>query len=60
MQLRRCRTRETLDKVIEHNSYRLSDTALMTFISAADHRLAEITMGKLYDRVPAGVWTHIR
>lgn len=60
MQLRRCRTRETLDKVIEHNSHRLSGTALMTFISAADHRLAEITMGKLYDRVPAGVWTHIR
>ncbi|MBN0196805.1 transcriptional regulator, partial [Pseudomonas aeruginosa] len=25
-----------------------------------DHRLAEMTMGKLYDRVPPGVWKFVK
>ncbi|HBU3559339.1 TPA: transcriptional regulator, partial [Klebsiella pneumoniae] len=25
-----------------------------------DHRLAEMTMGKLYDRVPSGVWKFVK
>ncbi|MDX7315698.1 Hha/YmoA family nucleoid-associated regulatory protein, partial [Escherichia coli] len=24
-----------------------------------DHRLAELTMNKLYDRVPASVWNYV-
>ncbi|RRM89058.1 hypothetical protein DU292_12020 [Escherichia coli] len=27
--------------------------------SAVDHRLAELTMNKLYDRVPASVWKYV-
>ncbi|EIY5107307.1 transcriptional regulator, partial [Klebsiella quasipneumoniae] len=27
---------------------------------AVDHRLAEMTMGKLYDRVPPGVWKFVK
>lgn len=60
MQLRRCRNPETLEKVIEHIRYGLSDAELLPFDSAADHRLAEITMGQFFDKVPASVWKHVR
>lgn len=58
--LRRCKTIETLEKVIELNRYRLSNKDITTFYGAADHRLAELTMKRLYDRVPASVWYFIR
>lgn len=60
MRLRRCRSIETLEKVIEKNKYELSDVELVVFYSAADHRLAELTMNKLYDKVPPTVWKYIR
>ncbi len=34
------------------------DTLLIT--SLRDHRKAELTMKKLYDKVPASVWTFVR
>ncbi|MEN4536640.1 hemolysin expression modulator Hha [Pantoea agglomerans] len=60
LQLRRCQNRATLEKVIEHNSYKLGGEALTSFIAAADHRLAEIITGRLYDKVPASAWTYVR
>nr|WP_208952237.1 hemolysin expression modulator Hha [Rahnella sp. ChDrAdgB13] len=60
MKLRRCRTRETLEKVIEHTRHKLTDIELEAFNSAVDHRLAEITMNRLYDKVPASVWQFVR
>lgn len=52
MRLRRCQTIDTLERVIEKNKYELSDNELAVFYSAADHRLAELTMNKLYDKIP--------
>lgn len=60
LKLRRCTCLETLEKVIENNRYKLTDNELEKFNSAADHRLAELTMNKLYDKVPASVWRHIK
>ncbi len=60
MRLRRCSCLETLEKVIEHNRYNLADSELEAFNSAADHRLAELTMNKLYDKIPASVWQYVR
>ncbi|TCL04113.1 MULTISPECIES: HHA domain-containing protein [Sodalis] len=60
MRLRKCRTLETLERVIEKNKYELSDDELEIFNSAADHRLAELTMDKLYDKVPVSVWKYVR
>lgn len=60
LHLRRCRSRDTLEKVIEHNSYKLNGFDLNMFMIAADHRLAEIITGKLYDKVPASVWSYVR
>jgi hemolysin expression modulating protein len=60
LKLRRCTSRETLEKIIEKNSYQLSAHELEYFNSAADHRLAEIIMGKLYDKIPAAVWKFIK
>ncbi|MBN3262998.1 hemolysin expression modulator Hha [Pectobacterium brasiliense] len=60
LKLRRCTTLDTLEKIIEKNRYTLSTDDLEIFNSAADHRLAELTMNKLYDKIPATVWQHIR
>ncbi|RLR18290.1 hemolysin expression modulator Hha [Sodalis-like symbiont of Bactericera trigonica] len=60
MRLRKCRTMETLERVIEKNKYELSDNELEIFNAAADHRLAELTMNKLYDKVPVSVWKYVR
>lgn len=60
MRLRKCRTMDTLERVIENNKYKLSDDELEIFNAAADHRLAELTMNKLYDKVPVSVWKLVR
>jgi|GEM_PF-23560 len=57
MRLRRCQSIDTLERVIEKNKYELSDNELAVFYSAADHRLAELTMNKLYDKIPVTVHT---
>ncbi|EOX2600875.1 hemolysin expression modulator Hha [Yersinia enterocolitica] len=53
-------TMETLEQIIERKKYSLSAEELEMFNSAADHRLAELTMNKLYDKIPASVWKHIK
>ena len=45
---------------LQLNKYELSDNELAVFYSAADHRLAELTMNKLYDKIPPSVWKFIR
>ncbi|EFN8966745.1 hemolysin expression modulator Hha [Escherichia coli] len=60
MKLRRCNCLDTLEKIIEKNRYSLSIDDLEIFNSAADHRLAELTMNKLYDKIPASVWQFIK
>ncbi|HAT6805045.1 TPA: hemolysin expression modulator Hha [Citrobacter freundii] len=60
LRLRRCTSKDTLEKVIEKNKYDLADDELEQFNAAADHRLAELTMGKFYDRVPPGVWKFVK
>lgn len=57
--LRRCRSAEALEKIIDRNRHSLSDDDLEHFNSAADHRLAELAMGRLYDRIPPGVWKYV-
>ena len=59
MRLRRCQSIDTLERVIEKNKYELSDNELAVFYSAADHRLAELTMNKLYDKIPSSVWKFV-
>ena len=59
LRLRRCTSKDTLEKIIDKNKYTLSDDALEVFNAAVDHRLAELTMGKLYDKVPASVWKYV-
>lgn len=59
-QLRKCSNKETLEKVAESNRYKLPADELEMFNSAADHRLAELTMNRLYDKVPASVWQFVR
>jgi len=58
-QFRRCSCLDTLEKVYENAKPRLSGKELIAFESAADHRRAEITMKKLYDKVPSSVWRYV-
>ncbi|EHW9643508.1 hemolysin expression modulator Hha [Salmonella enterica subsp. enterica serovar Coeln] len=58
--LRRCTSQETLERVIDKNKYSLSNDDLEHFYAAVDHRLAELIMGKLYDKVPSGVWKYVK
>lgn len=60
LRLRRCTSIDTLERVIDKNFYELSPDELEAFNSAADHRLAEITMKKLYDKIPPSVWQFVR
>ncbi|PHI32237.1 hemolysin expression modulator Hha [Budvicia aquatica] len=60
MCLRRCTSIETLERIIDKNRYSLSEQDMEDFNSASDHRLAELTMGKLYDKVPASVWQYVK
>lgn len=59
-QLRKCKSISTLEMVAEHSRYKLSTDELETFNSAADHRMAELTMNKLYDKVPQEVWYYVK
>lgn len=45
-QLRKCTSRDTLEKVIEINRYKLPLSESEAFYSAADHRRAELVMNK--------------
>lgn len=58
--LRQVRSKDTLEKIIDKKKYELSDAELAVFWGAADHRLAEIITGTLYDRVPAEIWRYVR
>ncbi|MDR0218842.1 MAG: hemolysin expression modulator Hha [Enterobacteriaceae bacterium] len=60
MRLRKCTSIDTLERVIEKNKYELPADELELFYSAADHRLAELTMNKLYDKIPSSVWKFVR
>ncbi len=59
-QLRRCSSLKTLEKIIAKNQGTLVSDKIEAFNSAVDHRLAELTMNKLYDKVPASVWKHVK
>jgi hemolysin expression modulating protein len=56
IQLRRCRKAETLEIVCASMEKKLEGADLLTFISAVDHRRAELVTGKYYDKIPPEVW----
>lgn len=58
--LRRITEITTLEKVIERKQDTLPDQELVVFYSASDHRLVEITVGKLFDKIPPHLWSIIR
>ncbi|HFO8530236.1 TPA: Hha/YmoA family nucleoid-associated regulatory protein, partial [Escherichia coli] len=50
----------TLEKIIHKNRDSLSGSERESFNSAADHRLAELITGKLYDGIPKEIWKYVR
>ena len=61
MRLRRISNVSTLEKVIEKKHYdEMNTDDRLHFNAAADHRMAELITGRLYDRVPKSAWTYVR
>ncbi|MDA4230999.1 Hha/YmoA family nucleoid-associated regulatory protein, partial [Escherichia coli] len=48
-----------LEKIIEKNQNSLPPSELESFNSAPDQRLAELTMNKIYDKIPPSVWKYV-
>jgi hemolysin expression modulating protein len=55
-----CATLRELEICINQNFGQLSECELESFNSAADHRWAELTMGRLYDKIPPSVWRRVK
>ncbi|MFB4257252.1 Hha/YmoA family nucleoid-associated regulatory protein [Escherichia fergusonii] len=51
---------QELVRTFPKNQGTLTSDKIETFNSAVDHRLAELTMNKLYDKVPASVWKYVK
>ena len=60
LRLRRCTSKETLERVIEKNKYSLSDDELEHFNAAVDHRLGGGAGGKVYDRGAPRGWAFVK
>ncbi|MGM8766082.1 Hha/YmoA family nucleoid-associated regulatory protein [Enterobacter asburiae] len=56
----RCANMRNLETCINENFGQLSECEVKYFNAAADHRRAELTMGRMYDRVPASVRKRMR
>ncbi|EKB7612268.1 hypothetical protein OOX93_004084 [Salmonella enterica] len=50
----------SLEVIIQRKSLFLNNKETYFFLSAADHRRAELIMGCLYDRVPKNIWSRVR
>lgn len=57
---RRSASLETLERVFEHMRDNVAQQDMMDFLSAYDHRKAEITVGRIFDKVPSSVWRLVR
>lgn len=57
---RRSTSLETLERVFEHMRDNVAQQDMMDFLSAYDHRKAEITVGRIFDKVPSSVWRLVR
>lgn len=59
MKLRRCNCLDTLEKVYSHKIHNLEAAEVNAFNGAYDHRKAELTLGKNYDKIPASAWRFV-
>ncbi|QLK62947.1 hemolysin expression modulator Hha [Enterobacteriaceae bacterium Kacie_13] len=61
LKLRKCQSIDTLEKIIEYHKYNETGASQdEAFYSAVDHRLAELTVGRNFDKVPASVWSLVK
>lgn len=60
LRLRRCKTVETLNIVSKRLEVTLKGEELEAFLSASDHRRAELAIGKNFDKIPKEMWKWVR
>jgi hemolysin expression modulating protein len=51
---------DTLEKVFDHMKNEVPDSDLAAFHGAYDHRKAELTMKKNFDKIPATAWKYVK
>jgi hemolysin expression modulating protein len=59
LQFRRCQCLDTLEKVYSHMREQVTAGNEMAFLSAYDHRKAELAVGRNFDKVPASAWRYV-
>lgn len=60
LKFRRYMSMSTVERVYEHMRDNIPENEVMAFLSAYDHRKAELVMGQNFDKVPASAWKYIR
>lgn len=57
---RKCLQLDSVERLYEHLRDKIPASDQMMFLSAYDHRKAEIICGKMWDKVPAQAWGFVR
>lgn len=60
MRFRRCCSIDTLETVYENLKYKSDSKEEFAITSAYDHRKAEVTVRRSFERVPAHVWKLVK
>ncbi|ELW2866172.1 hypothetical protein QMI71_004574 [Salmonella enterica] len=60
LKLRRTRSMDHLELVIDHMERKIPEEEIQAFQSAADHRRAELTCNRNFDKVPKEVWKLVK
>ncbi|HFE3442935.1 TPA: Hha/YmoA family nucleoid-associated regulatory protein [Klebsiella aerogenes] len=59
-QLRRVSDETHLEMVVSHMEQKMEKEQTYVLHEAADHRRAELAVGKIFDKVPKEVWKYVR
>lgn len=57
---RKCLKLDSVEKLYEHMRDNIPEKEVMAFLSAYDHRKAEIICGKIWDKVPPQAWGMVK
>lgn len=59
-QLRRVSNETHLEMVVDRMAQKVSKEESYVLQEAADHRRAELALGKIFDKVPKEAWKYVR
>lgn len=57
---RKCIKLESVERLYEHIKDKIPSNEEIAFLSAYDHRKAELHFGKIWDKVPPQAWSMVK